>query len=77
MYARARRGDVVGVLCEGCFVESEREAAAAIERLGRALYLSALRVDRATERSSRPACARCGGTLAGANGDRRGDSAGD
>jgi hypothetical protein len=35
MYARSGR-EVIGVLCEGCFVESDGVAAAAVERLGRA-----------------------------------------
>jgi hypothetical protein len=71
MYARARRGEVIGVLCGGCLVESDGEAAGAIERVGRALYLSALMGDRANERTR---CPRCGDSLAGTHGDRRGGS---
>jgi hypothetical protein len=70
MYARVRRGVVVE--CEACFVASENAATAATERLGRALYLSAVLPwtgDDETQRLPRRVshCPQCHRTVVAAN----------
>jgi hypothetical protein len=81
MYARSRRGVVVAVECDTCFVRSENPVRAATDGLARAFYFSALMGRRrvAIGRASPPAprCACCGRSLALDEGDvppaRRGE----